>query len=623
MKKTLPVIFGIIILLLFIYVKWSGSEPALTGEQPAFTPQFVAPATNFPLNVELKVALVVGEKDAGAVAAYEQILAEEGFPYEVVPADTLSNFTPGKLAEQYVALIIPEETGRNITPSLAALCSAYVQQAGGKIFLGTDTGTVDQRGMARERGLLSNLAGLQYHIPGPEEKMRKGNIFVPGNSPLRKYFDPGLFERDMLKIFDYPAVKTPFLPISGVTADILAYTGPQFVPENGFVMQKKYPGGGVVLYVNGAPGLLKIRENVDFVLRGLLKYFLLDLVGLPRLVASPGGTAGLVLSMHVCSGAYFRDLDRILALKLLAGEIPFSIFVTAGPDNDRPGDKRGVDVLNARKGRPYIEALGQYGNIGAHGGWIHNYWAYHFGELSDQQKEDFINLNYQALEKVTGERVSVYAAPGGAHDPVVNDFLAALGTKAAAIPLAFNSPPTHAWFNGRPEKRFWLFGYTGLTYGTAFENMLAGGKKPAEIEQDMVQLIDSMIPRREIRQIYFHPVSIARHPGMWRNIQGHVLKHVGEGNLTVRTMNDFTDFLNRHERVHFSVRETGKGYFISAWSPVSLKEMTFALPLGKSNRVRVPAGTRIKEMNGWAYVTINKDANRMAFLVPVVKKKVD
>jgi len=358
---------------------------------------------------------------------------------------------------------------------------------------------------------------------------------------------------------------------------------------------------------------------VDFVLRPLLKYFLLELVGLPRLVASPGGTGGLVVAIHLCSGAYFRDLDRILAWRLLSGDIPFSFYVTAGPDNDRPGDKRGVDVLNPKKGRRYVEALEQYGSIGAHGGWCHNYWAYHYRELTDEEKKAYIDWNYQALAEVTGRPVTDYAAPGGAHDPKVNNYLAALGTKAASVPVAFNSPPTHAWFNGQPENRFWFFGYTGTTYGTAFENMLAGGRKPAQIEEDIRQLLDFLAEKREIRLLYFHPVSLARHPEMWRSIQSYLLKQVEEGNLTVRTMNDFAAFLTRHEKVRFSIRKARRGYYLTASSPDSLKEMTFALPVDKYNHLKNVAGLKVKEKNGWAYATIIRDVQKADFLVPGTK----
>ncbi|MEW6273984.1 MAG: hypothetical protein AB1556_02580 [Bacillota bacterium] len=627
-KKALFLLFGLVFAaLLLISVKWSESELPPGESRASLVQPVLAPAPDFPVNAELKAALVFEVAGANVSAAYQQILAEEGFAFELLPAKALLKHTPRSLKESYAALILPERVNRQIAPSVARLLEEYVTRFGGKVFIGADAGTLDEKGGLREKGLFSSVAGLQYEIPPgfSDEKQNffegreKGILLVPGQSPLRKYFDPGLFDHDALKVFDNPPLKDSYFPLTNVTAGILAYTGREGFPENGSVLQKNYPGGGVVLSVNGSPGLLKAGENVDFFLRALLKYFLLELVGLPRLVASPGGVAGLVVAIHVCSGAYFRDLDRIFAWKLLSREIPFSFYVTAGPDNDRPGDKRGVDVLNPKKGRRYVELLSRYGSIGAHGGWQHNYWAYRYQELSDEEKKDYIDRNFQALFAATGQPVSDYAAPGGAHDPKVNDFLAAWEIKAASLPVAFNSPPTHAWFNGQPEKRFWLFGYTGTIYGTAFENMLAGGRKPSQIESDIRQLIDYLVEQREIRLLYFHPVSIARHPEMWRAIQSYILKYAEEGNLSVRTMGDFADFLTRHEKVRFSVRKSDRGYYISATCPDSLKEMTFALPAAKNARLRNAAGLKIKEKNGWAYVTILKDTNKAAFLLPLAK----
>jgi hypothetical protein len=529
------------------------------------------------------------------------------------------------LKDAYVAIILPEKVNREIPLPVVRLLKEYVTEFGGKIYLGADVGTAGEK--EQENGSFSSLAGVQYRLPGSPRKTaadegpEQGVLLIPERSPLRKHFDPGLFAGDMLKVFDNPPVQDTHFLLAHVTSEILAYTGQEDRPECGSVLLKKYPGGGVVLYVDGTPGLLKTRKNVDFVLRSLLKYFLLELVGLPRLVASPGGVAGLVVAIHFCSGAYFRDFDRILARRLLSKDIPFSFYVTAGPDNDWPGDRRGVDVLNPKKGRRYVEALEQFGSIGAHGGWIHNYWSYHYRELTDEEKKAYIDLNYQALAEVTGRPVTDYAAPGGAHDPKVNDHLAALGTKAASVPVAFNSPPTHAWFNGQPEKRFWLFGYTGTTYGTAFENMLAGGRTPGQIEADIRQLLDFLVEKREIRLLYFHPVSIARHPEMWRSIQSYLLEQVKEENLTVRPMSDFAAFLTRHEKVRFSVRKTLCGYYITASSPDSLKEMTFALPVEKNARPRNTVGLRIKEKNGWAYATILQDVHNISFPVLVTKSR--
>ena len=619
--------FIIILSLLFGYVQWSDSESSQNQPTTASSKQFTVPETGFPLNVELKVALVFNQNNSNILAAYQQILTEEGFPYELVPDSALLKYSAKKLKEKYGALIFPEEINQKIAPSTVKLVEEYVLQAGGKVFLGVDAGAVDDQNAWRAQELFSTLTGARYRLPdlnkkdpSPGDFHNKGILFIPASSPLRSYFDPGLFVNDILKVNDYPVVEDGFLFLSDVQASILAYFRQDVFPEGEAVLQKNYPGGGMVLWVNGRPGLLKSQENIDFVLRSLLKYFLLEMVRLPRLVAAPGGTGGLVVAIHICSGAYFRDLDHIFAQKLLSSEILFSFFVTAGPDNDRSGDGRGVDILNPKKGGRYVDLLSRYGNIGSHGGWIHNYWSYHYENLSPEEKKKYIDLNYQALEAVTGHAVTEYAAPGGSHDAEANDFLAAWKTKAVSVPLAFHSPPTHGWFNGSQEKRFWLFGYTGTQSGTAFENMLAKGRKPQQITTDIEQLINTVVEKREIRLLYFHPVSIARHPDMWRAIQSYLLKQATEGNLSMRTMSDFADFLDRHQSVRFSVRKFVNGYSLQAISPFSLKEMTFALPLEAKAYVKRGKGLRVREKNGWAYITILDDKNKVELQITFLKK---
>ena len=353
-RKPLVLLAGLVILILaglfLTYGRRSGSGLLQEGAASSPPPRFFAPKTDFPFNAELQTALVFDGVDSEVLAAYRQVLAEEGFPFEQVPAETLLQYDARKLKERYLAVILPEEAGRRTGPSVARLLEDYVLIAGGKLFLGLDAGTVDEKGSRRENSLFSSLAGCRFAPAGlPAEggsgpaDSPAGIFLVPEQSPLRKYFDPVLFSRDALKVFDWPPVKDSYSPLTGVSAEVLACYD-RVVPESGAVLKKNYPGGGAVLSVNGAPGLLKCRENIDFVLRSLLKYFLLEVAGSPRLVASPGGTAGLVVAVHVCSGAYFRDLDRILAGRLLSREIPFSFYITAGPDNDRPGDRRGFDV---------------------------------------------------------------------------------------------------------------------------------------------------------------------------------------------------------------------------------------------------------------------------------------
>lgn len=578
-----------------------------------------AGSPDLPLSQDLRVGLVYvpGSKDEPTtLAVYRQLLSEEGFPYEQVDAGSLELYTPQSLRKRFVALVLPEDVNRTLTRDFGRLVERYVSEAGGRALIVYDAGIQDESGKAGSQWLFSALTGIEGLYSreppvGDEVPSASGRYLgpwvIPKSSPLRRYFEDGVMSGNTAKIHAIPVVQEYHWQLQGVEAQALAYGREGSTsPEDAIVTYKSYPGGGAVMYINGRPGSLKIRGNNDFMMRGPLKYFLIEVARTPRLVASPGGIGGLVLNIHVCSGAYFKDLDRIFKKEMLSRDIPFSFSVTAGPDTDSPGDGKGFDALNPKKGLPYLSKMAQYGRIGAHGGWIHNYWAYHFNEIPAEKKKEYIDENFETLAKATGVRVTEYAAPGGIHSAAVSDFIAAQGVRGASIPTAFCAPPTHLWTDGKLEDRFWLFGYTGTQYGMAFENMLANGRPVRNIEDDLRSIIDTVAGRREIRLFYSHPISIAAHPDMWKAVQDYVLAEVGSGDLTVRTVTDFADFLDRHRKVKFTVERCQDGYRVRAESSESMAEMTFAVPVAQDARVKDSGGFPVREKDGWAYLTIDR-----------------
>jgi hypothetical protein len=582
-----------------------------------------AGSPDLPFGQELKVGLVFvpgGHDETTTLTVYSQMLEEEGFPHEVVDARSLEGLTPQELKGKFIALILPEDVDRNVSKALAHLVERYVSEAGGKALIGFDAGTVDEDGRTRTEWLFSSLTGIGSltrrtgtppdEVPGSSGRYL-GPWVIPQDSPLRRYYEEGVLSGNTAKIHAIPVVQEYHWQLSGVESTPLAY-GREGAggSEDAIMTSRTYPSGGAAIYVNGRPGSLKMRGNNDFMMRDPLKYFLIDVARMPRMVASPDAIGGLALSIHVCSGVYFKDLDRILKKNLLSGEIPFSFSITAGPDSDLPGDGKGFDAANPQKGLPYLRKLEQYGSIGAQGGWVHNYWAYHFSEITREKKKEYIDKNFDVLAKLTGTPVTEYAAPGGIHSIEVSDFIAARGVKAASIPTSFCSPPTHGWFDGKREDRFWLFGYTGSQYGMALENMLSGGRSAGDIENDLRKIIDTVAERREIRLFYTHPISIATHPDMWKTVQDYVLEKVRAGRISVRTVTEFASFLDRHQKARFSVERLQDGYRIRAESTVSMSGLSFAVPLAQDTRVKDAQGFPVSEREGWAYVTIDQDMVR-------------
>ena len=573
-----------------------------------------------PTPPELQPALPTGNLRAGvifdpamadspALAAWTQVLREEGFPFDTLSDPEAAGLGGAGLARRYAALIAPDEAARALSDDAADALNRYVQQGGGRLLTAFDAGTAQTGGGPRPSGALSALIGADYWRAG--QRVGHGVWRMPVGSPLRNAFDASVFNSgDTIQVYGYPELVTKRLPLRGVVSQPLAFAGGGAGFADAAVLEHAYPNGGDVLYVDADVAYHKYHHNDDFLLRNLVRFFLLQRVGLPRLVAAPNGVGGLVLNIHICSGVFYPDLAKIERLGLFTPALRYSFHVTAGPDNDRPGDGMGVGVEGLR-GRALVQSLARYGNIGSQGGWIHNYWALQGERLPVALQDQFINRNYASLEAASGRPVLEYSAPGGMHNPHINDLLAEWGTLGAAIPNSYFSPPTHAWWDGAREDRFWLFGYSGTQYGMALENMLAAGRTPAEIAGDVEKLLRTTVRTREIRQFYSHPVSIASEPDLWRAIQNSVLEKVAAGRLTVRPMAEYAAFLSRHQQVNWSVVRTPRGFSLSATAPDSLQEMTFALPTG-GRALTPPAWGRVSYSGDWAYLTVTANVSTVS-----------
>lgn len=549
-----------------------------------------------------------------AVQGYRQVISEEGFPLEELSPSRVHYLGDG-LSDFFQALILPEGVNRDLTPKVARILSSFAAR-GGRLWIGQDTAASSPEA----RLILAQAAGLTFTgEPGPDpSKFLKTTWEIPAGSPIREFYDPQVFAGDRLKMYAYQPFESPREPAQAEGAQVLA-TGGRYPA----ITQRQIPGGGWMLYMNARPGESKVRGNDDFLLRAPLKYFLIHLTGMPRLMGSPGGVGGVVMSIHVCSGRYISDLEQMVERGLFYREIPISFAITAGPDNDRPGDRRGFDAANPQKGGRVIRQIKKFGSIGSQGGWIHNLWGFEYSKIAPEQRRQYLELNFKTLETAALTQVEEYAAPGGAHSPDLHDELARLGTKAASIPSAFNSPPTRVWFNGGQERRFWVFGYSGNQYGHEVENMLRNGRSPAQIVTDVAELFDVAARKREVRLFYSHPFELASRPEMWRSIQGEALRLIKQGRLQVETMGSFAHFLDRREKTYFEIRREGAGFYLEASNPQGLSLMTFAIPTGGGDwRVESVGSGHEPEVelsgeNGWSYLTVQNDVKGIKLrLVP-------
>lgn len=531
--------------------------------------------------------------------AYLQVLQEEGFPYRLL---TPTDLSASKLDPNCEALILAEEGIGDfsaITPPALSHLDQWVRQGGQLLVVG---GTK----IAEAKELLA-LCGLKATSSAPF----LGPWIIPAASPLRSQFDFGLYHGDRLRTVGYPDDQTYHLHLAAIASSppqVLAWTE---APSTPIITLRTYaaasghapiPLPGATMLVNAPLGTLKATANSDYLIRVPLKFFLIHVARLPHLVAAPGGVGGLVLNFHICTWSSVRALKKLVSQRALdaARGLPLTISVTAGPDSLLVGDHLGVDVRG--RGRPYLQKLAAYGSLGCQGGWMHSLWGLFLSKLSPPVKQKLIDLNFATMEGLRQGPVTEYAAPYGAHDAEVNDYLASWGVKGAAFPAAFNSPPTHCWSNGRLESRFWLFPYTSTQDGSCPENMLDAGRRPDEIAGAIRSIAAIAQDRQEIRLFYFHALSWAGHPEIWSHTFPYIKQLAATQKLTVRTMADYADFLNRMQKVQFSMQRTpwesgATGYRIIAQSPASLREQTLALPLSLPSPLPSPSGPGLAPAN--------------------------
>ncbi|MCL6638737.1 MAG: hypothetical protein K6T80_03535 [Firmicutes bacterium] len=563
-----------------------------------------------PVAVALLAGDTASEQGRLILACYEQVLREEGFPYRVISEQDLIGYGGGGLDEYFDALIVPEYINSAMSPEAAEVIGAYATRHGGKVLLAFDPGTVMPAGGLRPEPLLAGLAGVRYFQPaGGQNPAYAGYwVFPSAEEALKWGITPGKLDRDNA-VSSYSYGKIKFEHAGAVNMDARVVAGdPARGVETPVITEKRYAGDGAVVYANLPLGKYKLRSD-DLTLRSVLRTFLIQYAHIPRLVNSPGGKGGMVFNLHICSGAYFRALTVMLMQGLFQSDLPMSIHVTAGPDTYKFGDGMGFFAENELRGKPVLEVLQNYGEIGSHGGWAHNFFAYNLQYLTRDRAYQLIDWNNAAIEAVTGKKVVEYSAPGGNHPFWVNTGLEERGVKAYYYAGDTGSPPTHPRLNDQyAGDKMWAFPITPFREYASLEEMERGGVKPGEVREWMENLVDFTIREKSIRMIYTHPSDTRFCLEAMKAFEEKVLAEQKKDRLVVAPMAYFADFLNRSAKTVFRVsRQDDNNYVIDLENPDGLKDITVAVYTGDEGRVVAGGNVDVLYEQGWLYLTVTSN----------------
>ncbi|NLI12778.1 hypothetical protein [Pelotomaculum propionicicum] len=567
----------------------------------------------------VRIGILAGEaqseKQKLILAVYEQLLNEEGFLYKVISPAELEIFGAEGIKSRYETLVIPENINAAMRPEIAEIIKSYVKDQGGSALFVLDPATITTGGEPQPAPLLADLIGVRYCLPLANGKLATypGYWYFPNADKGREWgITPGRLDKDhAVCTYTYGKLKYEHFRAVNTGASVLAFDRSES-GEVPVITERRYDSGGTAVYANMPLAKYKIRSD-DLVPRSVLRTFLIKYAKMPRLVNSPAGEGGMVFNLHICSGAYFRALTVMMMQGLFNSELPFSIHITAGPDTYKLGDSMGFYAESLYRGQPVLEALKDYGEIGAHGGWAHNFFAYNMQYLPQEKLNELVDWNFNALESVTGRKVIEYSAPGGNHPFWFNSKLEELGVKAYYWTGDTGSSPTHPRLDNKyANDSMWAFPITPYRQHASLEEMDRGHVPEEEVSQWMNDLIDFAGKERVIRMIYTHPSDRRFCLEAIRAFEDKALAEQSAGRVRVAPMSQFADFLSRYSKTRWEIKREGQDYSVELENPDGLADITVAVFVGEGSSNIVTGGdAKTVEEDGWLYITVASNDQKM------------
>jgi peptidoglycan/xylan/chitin deacetylase (PgdA/CDA1 family) len=348
---------------------------------------------------------------------------------------------------------------------------------------------------------------------------------------------------------------------------------------------------GQVLFVNLPLGYLASRTD-GLLLHSFLHFFGVQMLGLPYLGSVPDGVGGLIFNWHIDAHSSLKPL-KTLADAGVFDRGKFSIHFTAGPDVDTFGDHKGLDVLHDAEVQKWIRYLEARGNaIGSHGGWIHNYFGNNLSDSNESEFEQFLSMNKNALEKVSGTHITEYSAPVGNHPAWVTRWLDRNGVTAYYFTGDAGLGPTRVYRGGeRDGSDIWGFPVLHMGKEASLEEMGFDDVPTAAVRDWMLAVTDFTVREHEARLVYAHPFGAERFFPTLRTWLDNADTLKAEGRFRWYTMTELATFLNQREAVQWTLRRTSSGQVtLQASHPKTLAHQTWIFPQESYSNARVVKG---------------------------------
>lgn len=542
-----------------------------------------------------------------AVGEWIDAASEEGL--HLLPIHD-SEFLDPLATRHAIGVILPDQLHRVANDVLIGELYRYVR-GGGNLMVVYDACTWDLNGrFPPGDSRLSALVGVQYalydeyhtgtmepmQVTGSSTAMQELGIppgsFVPlGNRGELARWRPVSTGDDGKSRFAfatylYGAVDYPVFRTAGDFDGTVLLRG-----KEGLAAGYRNEGLGKVLFANLPLGYLASRTD-GLLLHSFLRFFALRMLGLPVLGSVPDGVGGLIFNWHIDALSSMRPLKALTDAGVF-DRGRFSVHFTAGPDVDGFGDHKGLDVAHNPEVQKWIHYLvAHHQEIGSHGGWIHNYFGHHVSESNESEFEQYLAMNKDALERVSGTRITEYSAPVGNHPAWVTHWLEQHGIIAYYFTGDSGLGPTRVYRGDqRDGPEIWAFPILHMGKEASLEEMGFDDVPVQAVRDWLLAVTDFTVREHAARLVYAHPYGAERFFPTLRTWLDNADSMQKKGRFRWYTMTEMAQFLKERDAVTWSLAgDEGGKVILSASHPQTLARQTWMFPLERYRNAKVLKG---------------------------------
>lgn len=547
------------------------------------------------------------EFSAPAVQEWLDASNEEGFHLEPIhDSDFLDPLTTIHAA----GVILPDQLHRSANDVLIGELYRYAR-GGGNLMIVYDACTWDLNGrFPPGDSRLSALVGARYALYDLYQTSTMGPVQVTGTSAAMRQLGipPGSFvpvdgggklaqwrpvaardeaaARFAFVAYQYGDIDYPmFRTIGNFDGTVLLKS------KRGLAAGYRQEGLGQVLFVNMPLGYLASRTD-GLLQHSFLHFFGVQMLGLPYLGSVPDGVGGLVFNWHIDAHSSLKPL-KTLADAGIFDRGRFSVHFTAGPDVDAFGDHKGLDILHDAEAQKWVRYLLARGNsIGSHGGWIHNYFGNHVSDANENSFKKYLEMNKNALEQISGTRVTEYSAPVGNHPAWVTRWLEQNGIVAYYFTGDAGLGPTRVYRGTeRDGSDIWAFPVLHMGKEASLEEMGFDDVPIGAVRDWLIEVTDFAVRQHAARLVYAHPFGAERFFPTLRAWLDNADALQAKGTFRWYTMTELAGFLKQRDSVQWTLLRTSDDKVtLRASHPNTLAHQTWVFPQAEYGDARVMKG---------------------------------